>query len=66
MIEDNYIVLNLKENNPFILVFSKEIEEGNNSFDINIDNSFIGIFTIFPLFLEYEKYIDIFFKLKVR
>jgi len=40
MIEDDYIILNLGENNPFILIFSKKIEEGNNNSDINIDNFF--------------------------
>ncbi len=64
MIEDNYIALNLKKNNPFILIFPKKIEEENNSSDTNINNSFIKISTISPLPLEYEKYINIFSKLK--
>ena len=37
IIEDNYIALNLRENNSFILIFSREIEEGNNSSDIDIN-----------------------------
>ncbi len=40
MIEDNYIVLNFKKNNLFVLEFFREIEEGNNSSDIDIDNFF--------------------------
>ncbi len=38
MIEDDYVALNLGENDPFILVFLREVEEGNNSSDIDIDN----------------------------
>ncbi len=60
MIEDNYIALNFRENDPFILIFPKKIEEGNNNFDINIDNFFIKVSIIFPLFLEYKEYADIF------
>ncbi len=52
MIEDNYIVLNFGENDLFVLVFSREVEEGNNSFDIDIDNFFIGVSAIFPLFFR--------------
>ena len=66
MIEDNYIALNLGENDPFILIFFREVEEGNNSFDIDIDNFFIGVSAISPLFLEYREYIDIFFESEVR
>ncbi len=66
MIEDDYIVLNLKENDLFILIFFREIEEENNSFDIDIDYFFIKISTTFPLFFEYRKYADIFSKSKVR
>ena len=63
MIEDNYIVLNFGENDLFVLVFSREVEEGNNNSDIDIDNSFIKISTISPLFLEYKEYVDVFFEL---
>ena len=38
MIEDNHVILNLGKNDPFILVFPREIEEGNNNSDININN----------------------------
>jgi len=44
VIEDDYIALNLGENDPFVLVFFREIEEGNNNFDIDIDNFFYGNF----------------------
>ena len=66
VIEDNYIVLNLKENDLFILIFLRELEEGNNSSDINIDNFFIGVFVIFPLFLEYGEYVDVFSESEAR
>jgi len=66
MIEDNYIASNLKKNNPFILIFFKEIEEGNNNSDINIDNSFIKVSTIFPLPSKYREYTNIFFKSEVK
>ncbi len=66
MIEDDYIVLNLGENNPFVLIFSKEVEEKNNNSDIDIDNSFIEVSAIFPLPLKYRKYINIFSKSEVR
>jgi len=66
MIEDNYIVLHLKKNNPFVLVFFREVEEGNNNSDIDINNFFIKASTISSLFLEYKKYVDIFFKSEVR
>ncbi len=66
IIEDNYITLNFKENDPFILIFSKKIEEGNNNSDINIDNFFIKISIISPLLLEYREYTDIFSKSEVR
>ncbi len=60
IIEDNYIVLNFKENDPFILIFLKKIEEGNNSSNIDIDNFFIKVSTTSPLPLKYKKYINIF------
>ncbi len=66
MIEDNYIVLNLKKNNSFVLVFFKEFEEGNNNFDTDIDNFFIEVFAISSLPLKYRKYTDVFFKSEVR
>jgi len=66
MIEDDYIVLNLRKNNPFILIFSKKIEEGNNNSDINIDNSFIKISAIFPLPSEYREYADIFSESEIK
>ncbi len=66
IIEDNYVALNLKKNDPFILVFSKEIEEENNNSDTDIDNFFIKISTTSPLPLEYREYIDIFFKSEVK
>ncbi len=66
MIEDNYIILNLKKDDPFILIFFKEVEEGNNNSDIDINYFFIKIFTISPLLLEYEKYVDFFFKSEVK
>ncbi len=66
IIEDNYVALNLRENDFFILVFSREIEEGNNNSDIDIDNSFIEVSIIFPLPLKYREYVDIFSKSEVR
>jgi len=66
IIKDNYIVLNLRENNLFVLIFFREIEEGNNSFDINIDNFFIRVFIISPLLSEYGEYTNIFSESKVR
>ena len=66
MIEDNHIVSNLGENDPFILIFSREIEEGNNNSDINTDNFFIKISTTSPLFSEYKKYINIFSESEAR
>ena len=48
------------------MIFPKKIEEGNNSFDINIDNFFIKVSAISPLLLEYGEYIDIFFKSEAR
>jgi len=66
IIEDDYVVLNFKENDLFVLIFFREIEEGNNSFDIDIDNFFMVVFTISPLPSEYRKYIDIFFESEVR
>ncbi len=61
MIEDNYVISNFKENDLFILIFSKKIKKENNNFDTDIDNSFIKISTISPLPLEYGEYIDVFF-----
>ena len=66
MIEDDYIALNLKKNDPFILIFSKEIEERNNSSDTDINNSFIKVSTTSPLLLEYGEYVDIFSESKAR
>ena len=66
MIENNHVALNLGENDPFILVFPREVEEGNNNFDIDIYNFFIEISIIFPLFSEYREYVDIFFESEVR
>src|SRR6266536_1886467 len=66
MIEDDYVVLNLEENDLFVLVFFREVEEGNNSSDIDIDNFFIGVSAISPLLLEYGEYVDIFFKSEAR
>ncbi len=66
MIEDDHIVSNLRKNDLFILIFFREIEEGNNNFDINIDNFFIRVSTISPLLLEYEEYIDVFSKSEAR
>ncbi len=66
IIEDNHIASNLEENDPFILIFPKKIEEGNNNSDINIDNSFIRISATSPLPLKYRKYADIFSKSKIR
>ena len=66
IIEDNHIALNFRENDPFILVFFREVEEGNNNFDINIDNFFIKVSTIFPLLLEYGEYVDVFSESEVR
>ncbi len=61
MIEDDYVASNLGENDLFVLIFLREVEEGNNSSDIDIDNSFIRVFATFPLLLEYREYIDVFF-----
>jgi len=66
IIEDNHIASNLRENNPFILIFPKKIEEGNNSSDIDIDNFFIKISTTSPLPLEYREYINIFSESEAR
>ncbi len=66
MIEDNYVILNLGENDPFILVFSREVEEGNNSSDININNFFIEVSTIFSFPSKYREYVDIFSESEVR
>ncbi len=66
MIENDHIVSNFKKNDPFILIFLKKIEEGNNSFDIDIDNSFIEVSVIFPLFLKYREYVDVFSKSETR
>jgi len=66
MIENNHIASNLRENNPFILIFPKKIEEENNNSDTDIDNFFIKVFTISPLFLEYREYVDVFSESEVR
>ena len=66
IIENNYIVLNFRENNPFILIFPKEVEEGNNNSNTDIDNFFIRVSTISPLPLKYREYADIFFESEVR
>jgi len=66
IIEDDHIALNLEKNNLFILIFSKKIEEGNNSSDTDTDNSFIKVSTTSPLSLEYGKYADIFSKSEAR
>ncbi len=66
IIEDNYIASNLKKNDPFILIFFKKIEKGNNNSDTDIDNSFIKISIISPLFLKYKEYINIFLESEVR
>ena len=66
MIEDDHIASNLKKNNPFILIFPREIEEGNNNSNTDIDNFFIRVSTISPLFSEYKKYVDVFSKSKAR
>ncbi len=66
MIEDGHIASNLKKNNLFILIFPKEIEEGNNNSNTNTDNSFIKASTTSPLPSEYREYIDIFFKSEAR
>ena len=66
IIENNYVALNFRENDLFILVFFRDLEEGNNSFDIDIDNFFIKTSTISPLLSEYREYVDIFSKSEVR
>ena len=66
MIEDNHIALNLEENDPFILIFSKKIEEGNNSSDTDTDNSFIKASTTSPLPSKYREYTNIFSKSEAR
>ncbi len=66
MIEDDHVVSNFKKNDPFILIFSKKFEEGNNNSDTDIDNFFIKVSIIFPLFSEYRKYINVFFKSEAR
>ena len=66
MIEDDYIVSNLKENNPFILIFFREVEEGNNNSDIDIDYSFIKASATSPPPSKYGEYVDIFSKSEVR
>ena len=47
-------------------MFFKEIEERNNSSDIDIDNFFIEVFVIFSLPLEYREYVDIFSESEAR
>ncbi len=52
VIEDDYIVLNFKENDPFVLIFSREVEEGNNGSDIDIDNFFYKSFYYLSAFFR--------------
>ncbi len=52
VIEDDYVVSNLGGNESFVLVFFREIEEGNNSSDIDIEYFFIGVSAISPLFFR--------------
>ncbi len=66
MIEDDYIVLNLKENDLFVLIFFKKIEEGNNSSDTDTNYFFIEVSATSPLPSEYREYADVFFESKVR
>ncbi len=66
IIENNYVALNFRENDLFVLVFFREIEEENNNFDTDINYFFIRVSTTFPLFSEYREYINIFSKSKVR
>ncbi len=47
-------------------MFSREVEEGNNSFDTDIDNFFIKVSVISPLSSEYREYIDIFSESEAR
>ena len=47
-------------------MFPREVEEGNNSFDIDIDNSFIRVSTTSPFPSEYGEYTDIFSESEVR
>ena len=61
IIENNYVALNFRENDLFVLVFFREIEEENNNFDTDINYFFIRVSTTFPLLLEYREYIDVFF-----
>ena len=66
MIENDYIALNLEENDLFILIFPKEIEKENNNFNTDINKFFIKISATSPLFLEYREYINVFFKSEAR
>jgi len=66
IIKNNYVVLNLGEDDLFILIFFKKVEEGNNNFDIDINYFFIKVFAISPLPLKYREYTDIFSKSKAR
>jgi len=66
IIEDDYVALNLEENDLFILIFFRKVEEGNNNSDTDIDNFFIKVSVIFPLPLEYREYINIFFESEVK
>ncbi len=60
IIKNNYVVLNLGEDDLFILIFFKKVE-GNNNFDIDINYFFIKVFAISPLPLKYGEYTDVFF-----
>ncbi len=66
MIEDGYGVSNLGENDLFVLVFPREVEEGNNNSDTDIDNFFIEVSTISPLSSEYREYVDVFSESEAR
>ncbi len=47
-------------------MFFREIEEGNNNSDTDIDNFFIKVSTISPLLSKYEEYADIFSESEAR
>ena len=66
MIEDDYIVLNLRKNDLFILIFPREIEKGNNNSDTDTDNFFIKTSIISPLPSEYREYINVFSESEAR
>jgi len=66
IIENNHIALNFGENDLFILIFLKEVEEGNNSSDTDINNFFIKTSTTSPLPSKYKEYADIFSKSEAK